>query len=119
MVIKKERVHPLVQLLLPNVKSRKKSQASNSTRRAFSKVHIARGSRRTPSQVVKADVERNEHINQLQKAYTWAYSEKENYANKVKLATVASEKFDVTVVPQTLCKLIREDRSELLPSGPK
>ena len=82
-------------------------------------MHIARGSRRTPSQVVKADVERNEHINQLQKAYTWAYSEKENYANKVKLATVASEKFDVTVVPQTLRKLIREDRSELLPSGPK
>jgi hypothetical protein len=53
-------------------------------------------------------VERNEGINQLLKAYAWAYSKKENYANKVELATVASEKVNVTVMPQTLRKLIRE-----------
>ena len=37
----------------------------------------------------------------------------------MKLAEVASEKFHVTIVPQTLRKLLREGRDQILPSGPK
>ena len=37
----------------------------------------------------------------------------------VRLADIASSKFDVTVVPQTLRKLIREGRNRILAPGPK
>jgi len=86
---------------------------------AFSKVQIAKNSRRTPNQVKAADIQRNEAISALQAAYKWAVSEKENYSNKVELASVASSKFNVTVVPQTLRKLLREGRDQILPPGPK
>jgi hypothetical protein len=68
---------------------------------------------------MKADIERNEKIAQLQKAYAWAVSQKENYENRVELAKEASCRFNVTLVPQTLCKLIQEGRSQILLSGPK
>ena len=37
----------------------------------------------------------------------------------MKLAEVASEKFHVTIVPQTLRKLLREGKDQILPSVPK
>ncbi len=95
---------------------RKTVQPRNS---AFSKVQIAKNSRRTPNQVKAADIQRNKAISALQAAYKWAVSEKENYSNKVELASVASSKFNVTVVPQTLRKLLREGRDQILPPGPK
>ncbi len=70
--------------------------------KAFSKVVISKTSRRTPNQVKAADIERNSSITLLQKAYKWAVSEAGQYKNKVKLAKVASSKFNVTVIPQTL-----------------
>ena len=87
--------------------------------RATAKVHIAKASYRTPNQVVKADIERNENLGKLQKAYAWAVSKKDEYKNKVELADKASEMFNVRIVPQTLRKLIREGRSQIMLSGPK
>jgi len=86
---------------------------------AFAKVQMAKSCRRTPNQVKAADIQRNEAITSLQAAYKWAVSEKDNYSNKVKLASVASSKFNVTVVPQTLRKLLREGRDQIMPPGPK
>jgi hypothetical protein len=63
---------------------------------------------------MKADNERNEKLAQFQKAYAWAVSQKENYENKV-----ASCRFNVITVPQTLHKLIQEECSQILLSGPK
>ena len=80
---------------------------------------ISKTSRRTPNQVKAADIERNSNITLLQKAYKWAVSEAGQYKNKVKLAEVASSKFNVTIVPQTLQKLLREGRDQILPLGPK
>ena len=86
---------------------------------AFAKVQIAKTSRRTPNQVKAADIERNDTITKLQSAYKWAVSEASNFSNKVELASTASQKFNVTVVPQTLRKLIREGRDQIMPPGPK
>jgi hypothetical protein len=74
--------------------------------RATAKVHIAKASYRTPNQVVKADIERNENLAKVQKAYAWAVSKKDDYNNKVDLTDKASEMFNVRIVPQTLRKLI-------------
>jgi hypothetical protein len=68
--------------------------------RAFAKVHLLQSSNQIPNQVVKADLERAEGINQLQRAYEWAVNEAPNHRNKVSLAKIASEKFNVTIVPQ-------------------
>jgi len=87
--------------------------------RATAKVHIAKASYRTPNQVMKADIERNENLAKLQTAYAWAVSKKDEYKNKVELADKASETFNVRIVPQTLRKLIREGRSQIMQSGPK
>jgi len=104
--------------------SKKTSPVSGRTKiqprkNAFSKVLLAKNSRRTPNQVKAADIQRNEAISMLQSAYKWAVSEAKNFSNKVELAKIASEKFKVTVVPQTLRKLIREGRDQIMPSGPK
>jgi hypothetical protein len=82
-------------------------------------VHTAKASYRTPNQVVKADIERNENLAKLQTAYAWAVSKKDDYKNKVELADKASETFNVQIVPQTLRNLIREGRSQIMQSGPK
>ena len=63
-------------------------------------MHIAKASYRTPNQVVKADIERNENLAKLQTAYAWAVSKKDDYKNKVELADKASETFNVRIVPQ-------------------
>jgi hypothetical protein len=47
------------------------------------KVHIAKVSYQTPKQVLKADIEQNENLAKLQKAYAWAISIKNAYNNKV------------------------------------
>ncbi len=86
---------------------------------AFAKVQIAKASRQTPNQVKAADIERNETISQLQPAYKWAVSEASNYSNKVTLASTASQKFNVAVIPQTLRKLLREGRDQIMSPGPK
>ena len=100
--------------------TKKKAKAVHkSSKRAFAKVQLSQSSRRTPNQVVKADVERAQGINQLQRAYEWAVNEASNHKNKVSLAKIASEKFNVTIVPQTLRKLIREGRTKIMPPGPK
>ncbi len=83
------------------------------------KVQIAKTSRCTPNQVKAADIERNNTIAQLQSAYKWAVSEASNFSNKVELASTASQKFYVTVIPQTLRKLIREGRDQIMPPGLK
>jgi hypothetical protein len=88
-------------------------------KKAFAKVQIAKSCRRTPNQVKAADIQCNEAITSLQAAYKWTVSEKENYSNKVELASVALSKFNVTVVPQTLRKLLREGRDQIMPPGPK
>jgi hypothetical protein len=101
----------------PTVASARKSIKPK--KKAFTKVVISKTSRRTPNQVKAADIERDSNITLLQKAYKWAVSEAGHYKNKVKLAQVASSKFNVTVVPQTLRKLLREGRDQILPPGPK
>jgi hypothetical protein len=87
--------------------------------KAFSKVLISKTSRHTLNQVKAADIEQNANISLLQSAYKWAVSEAIGYKNKVKLAEVASAKFNVTVMPQKLQKLLHEGRDQILPSGPK
>ncbi len=88
-------------------------------KKAFAKVIISKNSQCTPSQVKAADAERNASISVLQSAYKWAVSKASEYKNKVKLAEVASDKFNVAIVPQTLQKLLREGRDQILPLGPK
>ncbi len=65
------------------------------------------------------DVTRAEGITKLQNAYEWAVGEASSHKNKVKFADIARSKFDVTVVPQTLRKLIREGCTRILATGPK
>ena len=98
---------------------KQKTKSQQVKTRATAKVQLSSKSYRTPNQVMKADHERNKKLAQLQKAYEWAVSQKENYENRVELAKEASCRFNVTVVPQTLRKLIREGRSQILLSGPK
>jgi hypothetical protein len=88
-------------------------------KKAFAKVMLAKNSRRTPNQVRAATIERNDGVKILQSAIKWAVSEAKNYKNKAELARVASEKFGVNVVAQTLRKLLREGRDQLNPTGPK
>ncbi len=68
--------------------------------------------------MIKADVARAEGITRLQNE-EWAVGEASNYKNKVELAEIASSRFNVTVVPLTLCKLNREGRTRILVPGPK
>jgi hypothetical protein len=82
------------------------------------KNQLSSKSYQTLNQVMKADNERNEKLALLQKACAWAVSQKENYENRVELAKEASCRFNVVIVPQTLRKLIREGRSQILLLGP-
>ncbi len=94
-----------------SIKSKKFSARKLPTR-ATSKVHIAKASHQNPIQVMKVNVEQNESISKLQAAYEWAVSKKVIYSNKAELAKKASTMFNVTVVPQTLYKLIRERQTK-------
>lgn len=64
-------------------------------------------------------MQRNSKISELQQAYKWAAGEAKNYRNKAELARDASAKFNVSVVPQTLRKLLCEGRDQVQPPGPK
>jgi hypothetical protein len=89
-----------------------KGRTHKTSSRAFAKVHLSKDSKRTPSQVMKADKERKEGILQLEKAYEWAVSQADKHENRAKLARVASDLYNVIVVPQTLRRLIKEGRKK-------
>ena len=97
----------------------KKGTTHKTSSRAFAKVHFSKDSKRTPSQVMKADKERKDGLLQLEKAYEWAVSQAVNHENRAKLARAASDLFKVTVAPHTLRRLIKEGRKKILPPGPK
>jgi hypothetical protein len=88
-------------------------------KKAFVKVMLAKNSRRTPNQVRAAIIERNDDVNKVQIAIKWVVSEANNYLNKAELERLASEKFGVNVVAQTLQKSLRKGRDQLNPTGPK
>ncbi len=48
-----------------------------------------------------------------------AISKKDQYSNKAELTNKVSEMFNITVVLQTLCKLICEGHQNILLPGPK
>ena len=58
---------------------KQKTESQQVKTRATAKVQLSSKSYRTPNQVMKADHERNEKLAQLQKAYEWAFSQKEKW----------------------------------------
>jgi len=96
-----------------------KGRSYKTSTAAFGKVHFSKDSKRTPSQVIKADKERKEAIAQLEKAYEWAVSQAPKHQNKAELARMASDLFNVTVAPQTVRRLIKEGRKKIVPPGRK
>jgi hypothetical protein len=71
-------------------------------KKAFAKVMLAKNSRWTPNQVRATTIERNNGVKNIQTAIKLAVSEANNYKNKAELARVASEKFGMNVIAQTL-----------------
>jgi len=74
----------------------KRGRTHKTSTRAFANVHFSKDSKRTPSQVMKADKERKDGILQLEKAYEWAVSQADKHENRAKLARVASDLYNVT-----------------------